>query len=51
MELLTIEIINPKARKILEGLADMHLIKILNPVLNSDSLSNVSLKPQTLPSH
>ncbi|HET8829509.1 MAG TPA: hypothetical protein VFM79_09205 [Pelobium sp.] len=40
MESLTIEIINPKAKKLLQSLEDLNLISISKSKLNLDSLLN-----------
>lgn len=37
MESLTIEILNPKAKKLLEDLADLNLISILNKTVNKNT--------------
>ena len=49
MESITVEILNPKAKKLLEDLADLNLISISNSKPSLDNLLNI-LRSDNAPS-
>jgi len=50
METINIEIINPKARKLLKDLADLNLITIKPKLKLTDLLEKLRKKSETVPS-